>query len=277
MNEVQVANQMRGSFDEAVLLRINEQGGQVSHDQLEESAGDAMAASETTQMLESLGLLTNSSHRTMTGNVTLSAFGRRVAARIRESMLHGARRDDAVQRGLLTWLDNPQVKPSSVQDFLQTAYAVAWGVPITEREVSEATDLLIARGYIRTSNVDQFTGLQPRITPDGRAALQSDVLISEYGTAHPTAISYDYSHNLTFGNQAQVGGVISGGQGNIQLIEQTVGADVRSDLADRLAELVKLADELPGDTPGASETREALAEVGNEIAKPEAKPSVIRA
>ena len=191
-------------------------------------------------------------------------------------MMHGPRRADAVHRAILTWLNAPQVRPIAVIDFVKTSNAVAWGVPITEREVSEATELLKARGYIRTSDVDQFVGLQPRITPDGRAALQSDVLISEYGRAHPTTISYNYSHNLTFGNQAQVGGVISGGKGNIQLIEQTVGADVRSDLADRLAELIKLADELPGDTPGALETREALAEIGNEIAKPEAKPSVIK-
>ena len=276
MNEVQVANQLRGSFDEAVLLSINEQGGQVSHDQLEEFAGDAMAASETTQTLENLDLLTNSSPRTMTGDVTLSAFGRRVAARIRESMTYGARRADAVQRKLLAWLDNSQVRPSSVQDFLQTADAIAWGVPITTRDVSEATDLLIARGYIRTSDVDQFTGLQPRITPNGRAALQSDVMINEYGTAHPTAISYDYSHNLTFGNHAQVGGVISGGQDNVQLVEQTIGADVRSSLADQLVNLIKVADQLPDETPGAQETREALAEISNELAKPNARTGVIK-
>ena len=83
---------------------------------------------------------------------------------------------------------------------------------------------------------------------DGRAALQADVLISEYGTAHPTTISYDYSHNLTFGNHAQVGGVMSGGQGNVQLVEQTIGADVRSDLADQLVNLIKVADELPDES-----------------------------
>ena len=44
MNEVQVANQLRGSFDEAVLLSISEHGGQVGRSQLEEFAGDAAAA-----------------------------------------------------------------------------------------------------------------------------------------------------------------------------------------------------------------------------------------
>jgi hypothetical protein len=111
---------------------------------------------------------------------------------------------------------------------------------------------------------------------DGRAALQADVLISEYGTAHPRTISYDYSHNLTFGNHAQFGGVMSGGQGNVQLVEQTIGADVRFDLADQLVNLIKVADELPDETPGAQETREALAEISKELAKPSAKTGVIK-
>jgi hypothetical protein len=252
MNEVQVANQLRGSFDEAMLLRINEQGGRVSRSRLEEFAGDAAAASETAQQLEDLGVLVRTS---MDGEVSLTAFGRRVAERIRESMLSGARRADAVQRALLSWLCDPQVKPQWVYDFVENGNPVAWGVPITKNEVSEAAELLIGRGYIHAYSTAEVGGLRPSITPDGRAALHSDVLISEYGQPHPTTISYDYSHNLTFGNQAQVGGVISGGQGNIQLIEQTIGADVRSDLADRLAELIKLADELPGYSRRLGDTR----------------------
>jgi len=52
VNEVQVADQLRGSFNEAVLLQINEQGGYVGRELLVEIAGGDRAASESAQALE---------------------------------------------------------------------------------------------------------------------------------------------------------------------------------------------------------------------------------
>jgi hypothetical protein len=271
MNELQVANQLRGSYAENLLLYIYDQGGYVAREQLEEFTGNPFAASETVQELEDRGLAEVVS---MASDVELTSRGSRIAGQIRESMRSGERRVDRVIRAILDWLSVEQA-PQSVREFLSTGAASE--LRMTEMEVDDAADFLFEHKYVDGTHVAESNELLiPRILPKGRAALRSDKLLGNYEVPGPASVSNDYSHNLTFGNQAQVGGVISGGQRNIQLIEQTIGADVRSDLADRLAELIKLADELPGDTPGALETREALAEVGNEIAKPEAKPSAIK-
>jgi len=82
-----------------VLLEINEQGRYVSRDQLEEIAGGAEAALESTQVLEDLHLAQTES---LAADVKLTPLGQRVADRIRKSMLSGPRRADAVQRAILS-------------------------------------------------------------------------------------------------------------------------------------------------------------------------------
>jgi methyl coenzyme M reductase alpha subunit len=96
------------------------------------------------------------------------------------------------------------------------------------------------------------------------------------GTAHPTSISYDYSSKVIFRDHANVGAVMSGGQGNTQHVQQAISPDVRDDLTAQLADLIKIADELPDDTPGAEDVRQALADIGSEIAKPEPKPNMVK-
>ena len=273
MNEVQIAEQLRGSFNEAVLLQVNEQGGQVGRDQLEAMTGGAEAASETVQALEDFSLVQVNS---MAADVRLTPFGQRVADRIRTSMLYGARRADAVQRAMLTWLNGQEVQHLSLSDFLGTEDAVVSGVSVTPKEVSEAGELLEDHRFIGTVPVAEGSGLRPWITSDGRAALQADVMISDYGRSHPTAISYDYSSKVIFRDNSKAGGVQSGGQGNTQHVQQIIGEDVRSDLATQLASLVKVADELPDDTPGVEELREALAGLSDEIEKPEPSRSVLK-
>ena len=274
MNEVEVANQLRVSFNEAVLLQINEDGGHVSRERLVEIAGGDEAASQVEQELAGLQLAQRNS---LGADVKLTPFGQRVADRIRDSMLSGARRADAVQRAILTWLNEQEVQPTELSDFLGTEDAVVSGVPVTHGEVNEAGQLLQDRRFIQTVPVEELeVGLNPRITPDGRAALHADVMISDYGRSNPTAISYDYSSKVIFGDHAIAGGVISGGQSNTQHIQQIIGEDVRSDLAAQLASLIKVAEELPDDTPGVVEVRQALATLSDEVKKPEADRGVLK-
>src|SRR5687767_8499476 len=104
MNEVQVADQLRGSYNEAMLLQINEGGGYVTRDQLEQIAGDPETASV---VLVELRLARQES---LAADVRLTPFGRRVASLVRESMVSGARRADAVQRAILGWLHDGGVE-----------------------------------------------------------------------------------------------------------------------------------------------------------------------
>ena len=96
MSEVQVANQLRGSYAENLLLYIYDQGGHVTREQLVEFTGDPFAASETVQELEDRSLAEVSS---MASDVELTSRGSRIAGQIRESMRSGERRVDMVVRG----------------------------------------------------------------------------------------------------------------------------------------------------------------------------------
>jgi hypothetical protein len=113
-----------------------------------------------------------------------------------------------------------------------------------------------------------------QISPLGRAALRSSEPLSQFGGSSHT--TYDNSNNVTVGPQAQVAALQAGGHGNIQVVEQVIGQSLRSELAERLADLIKQAVELPDDTPGALQVREDLDEIRKEIAMPDAKPGVLK-
>jgi hypothetical protein len=272
MYEVQLAEHLRESLAEVVLLRISQEGGEVNREELEEIAGGPQAGLEAVHVLQGFSL--SAVNDSITGEVTLTDLGRRVAARIQSSMVSGSRRADAVQRAILSWLKDHEGEPATVLAFVGNDEAVAWGVPFTEREVNEATEFLIQREYIRAFSTDQLGGIRPRITPDGRAALRSGLPISEYGGSsnHTT---YDNHSNVTIGPQAQIAAFQAGGHGNVQIAEQYIGADLQADLRGRLAELTTLARDL-GDESGAEEVRQTLAEMSDVIDHGETKPSVLR-
>ena len=56
MDEVQIANQLRGSLYEAVLLSVNEAGGQMTLEAVIEVAGSYEEALESAVALRNLGL-----------------------------------------------------------------------------------------------------------------------------------------------------------------------------------------------------------------------------
>src|SRR5215216_144355 len=122
MDEVQIANQLRGSLYEAVLLSVNEAGGQMTLEAVIEVAGSYEEALESAVALRNLGLARPD--ESLAAEVTLTPLGRRVADRIKRSMVSGARRADAVQRAILGWLNEQQDRPVEVLTFLETGDAV---------------------------------------------------------------------------------------------------------------------------------------------------------
>jgi hypothetical protein len=81
---------------------------------------------------------------------------------------------------------------------------------------------------------------------------------------------------VNFGDQAQVAAVMAGGHHNVQTVEQTIGPDLRSQLAEQVAKLIQQSAELPDETPGVVEVRQDLDEIGKEIARPDANPGVLK-
>jgi hypothetical protein len=275
MNEVQLANELRDTLAEQVLLYASDQGGYAQRDHVEKLAdGDQWATSDAVQMLESRGLARDDS---MASDVKLTPAGQRVAQRIRV-MRSGQWRFEDLQRAALTWLKRQDDDGTTVADlngFLGAPEAADFEPPVKMQELQDAIELLGVAEYVEPIRVaEQLGAIKAMITPKGRVALQSGLLpISQQGGGS-SQTTYDNSSTVSFGGPAQIGALQSGGQSNVQTAEQVIVGDARSQLADRLAEMIKLAEQLP-DNPGV-EVRETLAEMGSEVAKPEPKRGVIQ-
>lgn len=246
MNESQTAAALRGSFLESVLLEINERGGSMLLEDFDLLAGGTEQTSEAMTELRRENLVAADSDY---DEVRLTPFGSRTAALIRTSMLSGARRADMVQRAVLTWLNGKSIEPSSLDEFMVQPEALLTGHQTTPREVHEAGELLVVRGFVAVLATGEATWLRPSITADGRAALMSDVMITEYGMANATVVTNDYSSKIHF-NHSSVAGVISGGQSHTQNVVQTISATQTAALRTKVAELTEIAASLPDDEQG---------------------------
>lgn len=241
-------------------------------DDLDEFTGGRRETLEAVSALHDLGLAGQPS----TAGCDLSPFGTRTAARIKQSLLSGSRRADAVQRALLQWLDGRSTAgPSSIDEFLAVPEAVDAGQPMILLEIHRAAELLLERGFIRVVDVAERAFVRPEITADGRAALLAEVMITDYGRPHATTITNDYSARVSFGDHAQVGGVISGGAHNQQSNLQVIGPEQQPDLAVRVAALVKLLDDLPDDVDATAVTN-ALEALSSEVSQPQPSRPVVQ-
>jgi hypothetical protein len=270
MNDVQLANELRDTLAERVLLYASDQGGYAERDHLEKLAnGDQRATSDAVQMLESRGLVENNS---MGGEEQVTPPGERVAKKIRLLRVGQWRADD-IQRAVLTWLANQDDQNiPGVHDFLDAPEAADFDPVITMQEVRDAVDLLEARAYVKAHRA-LGGAIRAVITARGRAALGSGEPISQLGTSNQT--TYD-NRNTVNVHDSQVAAVMAGGHHNVQNVEQTISPALRSELAQHVAELIKQAEELSDDTPGVLQVREDLDEISKELVKPDAKPGVLK-
>ena len=269
MNEVVVAESLRGSFLESVLLQVNERGGRMSTVDLDAFADDVRATIEAATQLHDLQLAEQPS----SAGVVLTPFGLRTADLIRQSLRPGGRRRaDAVQRAVLKWLRGKSIDPRSIEEFLVQPESAVFGEVVQPWELVEAAGLLEDRGFIRTVATNQKAFLRPRITPDGTVALMSNVMISEYGRPNATMINNDYSNRVTFGDHANAGAVNAGGSGNSQTVVQVIGPEKWEAFADRLADLQRQAREIEG----ADQIGQQLEAMTQETDPAKRRPEVIK-
>jgi hypothetical protein len=267
-NQIQLANELRGTLAEQLLVAASDQGGYAEHEQLLNWAdGDPFATSDATQVLIGSDLARNDS---MAADLTVTSSGHGVAKRIR-ALRAGQWRTDDVQRAILAWLDRSET--AVVHEFTDAPEAAGFEPPVSVQEARDASELLTADGYVQGLDTAGGT-LYLQIEAKGRVALRSGLPLSEFGGKSHT--THDQSHHVTFGDQAQVGAFQSGGHHNVQKVEQVIGPDLRSELAAHVASLIKMAEELPEDTPGIDEVREDLSEISTELAKPDAKPGALK-
>ena len=243
MNETAVAESLRGSFIESVLLQVNERGGRLSIADIDAFTGDFRTTVDALTRLHDLQLIEQPS----SAGAVVTPFGLRTADLIRQSLRPGGRRRaDAVQRTMLQWLRGKSINPGSIEEFLIQPESAVFGEVVKPWELIEAASLLEDRGFIKVVATHQKAFLRPRITPDGTAALMSNVMISEYGRPNATMISNDYSNRVTFGDHANAGAVNAGGNGNTQTVTQAIEPQKWDAIADRLADLQRQAREIEG-------------------------------
>jgi hypothetical protein len=271
-NDTQLANALRGTLAERLLVAVSDQRGFAEHDQLLMLAdGDAFATSDATQVLVGSDLARSES---MSAELTLTESGLRVAQRIR-ALRSGQWRFEDLQRAALTWLNGQgEGAVPDLDGFLDAPDAADFEPPVTMREFRDVIELLGVAEYVKPITVAELGPVRAMITPKGRVALRSGLPLSEFGDSRPT--THDQSHHVTFGDGAQVGPFQSGGQGNVQIVEQVISPAARSELAAQVASLIKMAEELPDDTPGLDEGREDLDLINKELAKPGAKPAMLK-
>ena len=180
MNEMQAIRQIRDSLEELVLLHIDEEGGQASFQSVARVSGSEQHASQATAELQSMGLV--ETEQSIGSELTLTSLGHSVAQQVKVSMATPERRDDAVQRAVLTWLEESEQQTLSLSVFLDTDRASVFGVQVTIDELKRASDFLMDRGFIKAVRTWQSNSpLRPSITIDGQKALLSDVTLSRYG------------------------------------------------------------------------------------------------
>lgn len=113
---------------------------------------------------------------------SVTSLGHRVTQRVKVSMTTRERRDDAVQRAVLTWLEESEQQTLSLSVFLDTDRASVFGVQVTVDELKKAGDFLMDRDLIKAVRTWQSNSpLRPSITVDGRTALLSHDILSRYG------------------------------------------------------------------------------------------------
>jgi hypothetical protein len=272
MNEVQLADELRDTLAERALLYASDQGGYAQPDDLEKLAnGDQWAISDAVQVLESRGLSRDDS---MVPGVRPTPAGQRVAQRICV-MRTGQWRFEDLQGAALTWLNrHADGAAPGLDRFLDAPEAVDFEPAVIMQELQDAIELLDESGHVKAVRVAEHGAVLAMITPKGRVALQSGLPISQQGGGSGQT-TYD-NRNTVNVRDSQVAAVMAGGHRNVQNVEQTIGPDLRSELAEHVVKLIQQAEELPDDTPGVLQVRDDLDEIGNELVKPDAKPGVLK-
>ncbi|MBC9819702.1 hypothetical protein [Terrabacter sp. MAHUQ-38] len=245
MNERQVSRHIMGTSAEALLLAADEAGGQLLPSAFEAAVGDEREGHAAAAALRELSLAEG--EPSAVAEVTLTYIGKKVAAVSRKSRTNGLARMEAVQRGLLEWLEDAG-HPADVSVYLRDERATAFGVPFTKTEVDQATAYLVEQGLMKVLGSNASWALRPELTPRGRNALHSDGTVQDYaeGSGGDTTVNDQrYSWSVSGGT---VTGVQQGGSHNTQHVALHLTHDERT-------QVLQVVDKALSGLPAADDVR----------------------
>lgn len=249
-----IHRQLRETGAEEALLFVHDNGGSVTRSQLKDLLGDDQSVQQATDRLRDLALI--SSDEALDGSLDLTRTGNSMAEYITHSRQRGADRRAAIQRALLTWIKEHR-SPPSAGSFLGAEEATAWGSPFSKEEIAAEATWLKDNGLIAGQSSWGGDIIRPEITSLGRDALDSPDPFSEF-LRGPGMTYHDHSR-LSFGDHTTVGGVQSGGHGNVQNIQQTViSDDLRQQILDVVDDAQRALEESDPDNAQGHEAIEQL-------------------
>jgi|GEM_PF-2569527 len=174
MDDYSLRLELRDTDAETLLLLAERAGGRLTLTAGSDAVGDRQTAQLESTRLRDLMLANPVKHAS---DLFLNERGKAMAVAIRESRIAGEDRLLRVEMQLLTWLDTTPSVPVNMMQITESDSGIVDEIPITDREVIEATEDLVASGLITTQATRQSRTLRPKLLPEGKKALR-------YGSLH---------------------------------------------------------------------------------------------
>lgn len=268
MDDNALADWLRGTDEEAVLLAVAESGGEAGPSVVDEVSGGRRETVYTVQRMQDMGLVER--EQSMAYEVVLTRRGHRLAERITESRTDGRDRADAVRLGLMRWLKAHPERPETADHFAYDETATAYGVPVTVDEIRHAVAFLREYSLIVGKGTLQGPFLRPGLTPEGRNAVDSGQAVSDYVRGGPRTQTSNTTNTLI--NHGHMGGG-QVGDGNTQHVVMHVTHEERAEVLAGVVEVRRTLDEAGVNSP---EVRAAVEAIHEEAAKPDASRPALR-
>lgn len=190
------------------------------------------------------------------GGALITPAGEEVVEKVRQLRSSVIERNKAVRDAVLYWLyEQGQGSSPVLSHIVESDHAFFYGAPFNDRELSQATEWLKDKGYIKGNGTHGGGILRPMITPDGSSVVEHGRSVNE-----PPAAA---SHHTTFETH------VNAPAGNLAIGSNdfTQNATVVHQVADGIAEVVELVRESLAQLADKGADRDSLERAVSEVEK----------
>lgn len=254
---------------EQLLLAAHATGGHPTVTEMAEAIGlDVNHIVDLTNQLIELGLV--EPEQSQAQEVVPTMRGQSLAAQLERSYIDGARRTEAIRRGVL---DSFRQRPDGSSEDLAEAWPGRALRPAPSHdEIAEAYEFLRDRGLVKAQGTWQGVWLGVRLEASGRDALEGRHRLVTPQSA--TTIHDHSNHSQTFNQQGANIGAVSVGDRNTVSGAVTVEAQPLEQIRKALTEALTQVDQLPIDHQGT--VREALEDAASVAESDTPRPGALR-
>lgn len=254
---------------EELLLAAHTTGDHPTAEEMAAAIGlDVDLIGDLTEQLVELGLV--ESEQSQAREVVLTPRGRSLAIQLQDSYSNGARRTEAIRRGVLESFGR---KPRASSLELAQAWPGRELDPApTHEEIADAYEFLSGRDLIKAQGTWQGVWLGIRLTPTGRDALEGRHRLV---TAQPATSINDHSdRSQTFNQQGATIGAVSSGDHNTVSGTVTIPTQSLKQIRQALTDALAHVERLPAEHQ--QPVREALEDADSVAAQESPRPGALR-